>query len=289
MLKLSKLILPVDFSSKNAVVASHARVLSKQFGGEVILVHVMRPFQLAVEGVDVPSAVVVDWYNDQKPLLEKQLEDFEQLYLKGCKVRRLLIEGEPASEIISLAEAEDADVILLPTHGYGAFRRFILGSVTAKILHDSSIPVLTGAHIEVPEGEKEVIESINVAVDMGPQTGKLIAIAADLAKDLNAKLTVVHATPDEGEGVARYLDPGWRMDIAKQIHTEIEGILEQAGVKAAIELISGDPARVARHVAVQTKADLVVVGRHVDRGILGRLRTHSYAIVREAPCPVLSV
>jgi nucleotide-binding universal stress UspA family protein len=287
MLKLSKLILPVDFSAKNAVVASHARVLSKQFGGEVILMHVMRPFQLAVEGVDVPSAVVVDWYNDQKPLLEKQLADFESLYLKGCRVRRMLIEGEPASEILRVAEQEDADVILLPTHGYGAFRRFILGSV--KVLHDSSIPVLTGAHIEVPEGDKETVEQINVAVDMGAQTGKLIGIAAGLAQDLSAKLTVVHATPDEGEGVARYLDPGWRMDIAKQIHTEIEALLEQAGVKAAIELIAGDPARVVRHVATQTRADLVVVGRHVEKGLLGRIRTHSYSIVREAPCPVLSV
>ncbi len=36
----------------------------------------------------------------------------------------------------------------MPTHGYGPFRRFILGSVTAKVLHDADCPVWTGVHLE---------------------------------------------------------------------------------------------------------------------------------------------
>ena len=145
MLTPKTIILPIDFSSRAAGVAAHARIMAKQYDATVIALHVMRPFQLAAEGVDVPSAAVLDWYTEQKPLLESQLEDFVKIYLPGCKVKTLFREGEPASEIIRVANEEKADLILISTHGYGPFRRFLLGSVAAKVLSDSHTPVLTAA------------------------------------------------------------------------------------------------------------------------------------------------
>jgi nucleotide-binding universal stress UspA family protein len=42
-------------------------------------------------------------------------------------------------------------------------------------------------------------------------------------------------------------------------------------------------------IADETYADLVVIGRSPDTGVLGRLRTHAYALIRESPCPVISI
>ena len=65
--------------------------------------------------------------------------------------------------------------------------------------------------------------------------------------------------------------------------------LEAAGLKAETVMESGSPAKLVHRVAAEWGADLVVIGRHTDDSILGRLTTHAYAIVRESPCPVLSV
>jgi nucleotide-binding universal stress UspA family protein len=279
----------VDFSARAAGAAAHARILAKQYGATVVALHVMRPFQLAAEGVDVPSAAVMDWYTQQKPLLEAQLEQFADIYLKECNVRTLFREGEPAAEIIRAADDENADLIMISTHGYGPFRRFLLGSVAARVLNDSRIPVLTGAHLEVPSDEAEHIKSVLVAVDLDARATKLIEAGANIANAFGAELHVVHASPDDGAGAAQYMDPTWRIEVAHMMKVRIEENVKAAHATAKVHVIPGEAAKVVRQVAEDTKADLVVLGRHLDKSFLGRLRTHSYAIVRESPCPVLSI
>ncbi len=46
--------------------------------------------------------------------------------------------SDPASAIVAYAKARDADLIMMPTHGYGGFRGLLIGSTTAKILHDTN-------------------------------------------------------------------------------------------------------------------------------------------------------
>lgn len=289
MLTPKTIILPVDFSTRSASTAAHARILARQYDATVVALHVMRPFQLAAEGVDVPSAAVLDWYTQQKPLLESQLADFVKIYLPGCKVRTLFREGDPATEIIKAANDEKADLILLSTHGYGPFRRFLLGSVAGKVLNDSHIPVLTGAHIEVPSDEAEHIKTIVVAIEVDARAAKLIAAGNSMAKSFGAQLHIVHASPDDGAGAAQYMDPAWRMEVARLMKEKIDHAVAEAAATATVHVIPGEAAKVIRQVAEDVHADLVILGRHLDKSLLGRLRTHSYAIVRESPCPVLSL
>ena len=77
--------------------------------------------------------------------------------LNGLAVKRVLVEGNPARAIVRTAHDEKVDLIAMPTHGYGAIRRFLLGSVTSKVLHDSECPIWTGAHLE--EGPARVCYS----------------------------------------------------------------------------------------------------------------------------------
>jgi len=283
------ILLPVDFSSRAASAAAHARILAKQFGATIVALHVMRPFDLAVDGGGIPTTAMTDWYIRQKPLLEGQLAEFVKIYLTGCPVKTVFCEGDPASEILRTATEEHADLIMLSTHGYGPFRRFLLGSVAARVLSDAHVPVLTGAHLEVPPDEAEHIASVVVAVEVDLRAGKLIAAGDKIAKAFGAALHVVHASPDDGAGVAHYVDSTWRTEVAHQMKTRLEGSVVDAGAKAQVHVIPGEPAKVIRQVAEDVNANLVILGRHIDKSLLGRLRTHSYAIVRESPCPVLSL
>ena len=98
--------------------------------------------------MQIAGSMLVDVYRSRTDQAERDLNAFEPDALAGLNVRRLLLHGDPASKIVELAREEHVDLIAMPTHGYGPFRRFILGSNTAKVLHDADCPVWTGVHIE---------------------------------------------------------------------------------------------------------------------------------------------
>jgi len=85
---------------------------------------------------------------------QQDLDQALQPELDGIAVTRLLLRGDPAREIVETARGKNVDLIVKSTLGEGPFFRFLLGSVTAKVLHESHCPVWTGAHLEdVPARE----------------------------------------------------------------------------------------------------------------------------------------
>jgi nucleotide-binding universal stress UspA family protein len=56
-----------------------------------------------------------------------------------------------------------------------------------------------------------------------------------------------------------------------------------------VVVASGDPHREVTRLAAESSSDLVVIGRGADSSMAGRLKAQAYAIVRQSPCPVLSV
>ena len=59
-----------------------------------------------------------------------------------------MLEGDASEVITKYAAEHGTDLIMMPTHGYGVFRGLLLGSVTAKVLHDAVCPVWTAVHVE---------------------------------------------------------------------------------------------------------------------------------------------
>lgn len=286
MLSMSKIVLPIDFSDRSKAAAEAARHLAKQFGAEVIVVYVMPPMPIYGGGLEM--APPIDWYALQRPAADERLAPFVAAELGDVKTTTIVREGDPATEIVAVSHEQNADLILLPTHGYGGFRRFLLGSVAAKVLSDAAVPVLTSAHLQEHSAHKE-IKMVLLAVDIDPRAPLLMKAAAGVARQFGANLHIVHASPDDGAGAGRFIDPTWRVEIAKRRDAALREDMASAGVEATLHVVAGEVAKVVRQVASELDADLVVVGRTTETGILGRLRTNSYAIVREAPCAVLSI
>ena len=134
-----------------------------------------------------------------------------------------------------------------------------------------------------------LFHNILCAVDLGAQSRKVLTWGAGIARELNARLHVVHVLPEREAGQARYFDQDWRIALERSAREQLEELLAEVGVDAVVVLDDGDVPRVVRNVAGSIGADLVVIGRHAGAGILGRLREHAYAIIRESPCPVVSV
>ena len=61
------------------------------------------------------------------------------------------------------------------------------------------------------------------------------------------------------------------------------------GCEADISVVAGEVPQVVRSAVELASSDLLVIGRSVENGVLGRLRTNAYSIIRQSPCPVVSV
>jgi nucleotide-binding universal stress UspA family protein len=200
--------------------------------------------------------------------------------------------GDPSGEIERLVQELKADLLVMSTHGYGTFRRFILGSMTSKVLHDVSCPVFTGAHIpEVTPLNPEPYKRIGCAIDLGPHSEAVLRWAWDFARAHEEDLTVIHAAPllEVGGAYGDLFPADTRHALIEAARTEVDKLIEKVGCRAQVQIECADPAALVRDVADKSYLDVLIIGRSPDKGLLGRLRTHAYAIIREAPCPVISV
>jgi nucleotide-binding universal stress UspA family protein len=287
-MQLSKILLPVDFSERSAEAAHYAKALACRFRSEMTIAHV---FELNdAIGIGPGTTAYPDWTKQRREETRRMLEEFHSEEFRNMAVRRLLLEGDVARTIIDLAHAENTDLIVMPTHGYGRFRRFIVGSVTGKVLHDADCPVLTGVHLpEMPDLEPIFFRNIVCAIDFDSAGERALRWAADLAAEFRASLTLVHAIPPIHTGEGSYYDPGLPMMLQRMAEEKAAELQERCGTNAAVILETGSVATVVCKATVDSGGDLVVVGRHEDPGWMGRLRANAYAIVRDSPCPVVSV
>jgi nucleotide-binding universal stress UspA family protein len=291
MLSLSKIIAPVDFSERSPGAARYAGRLACHFHSQLTLLHVLDSGAYDVSAYEYMGPVVSVLPAERRREAEARLANFLPDEFRNMNVRRMVLSGDPAGEIVEFAHSERASLIVIPTHGYGPFRRFILGSVAAKILHDADCPVFTGVHIpDASPDEPRSFRKILCAVDFCPQSEKALKWACDFAGEFQAELTVAHITPSLGGKTGEYFDPTWRDCLAQSAREEIEEMQERVGSNGTvfIEDSNSIPQAVSA-AASQLEADLVVIGRAASRGVLGRLRTNAYSIIRQSSCPVVSV
>jgi nucleotide-binding universal stress UspA family protein len=177
----------------------------------------------------------------------------------------------------------------MPTHGRGPFRRFLLGSVTAKVLHDADCPVWTGAHLaENAAAELQMIRHVLCAVDHSDASDRALAWAAGFAGEFKSVLTVVRATPPL-PAPDDVLNPDWEDARREEAEKQIRCLQAKIGTHANILVEEGDPAEIVARAALERRADLVVIGRSHKKSGLGRAQEHAYQIVRDSPCPVVSI
>jgi nucleotide-binding universal stress UspA family protein len=288
MRAFQKILFPVDMSDSCTATARFVEAIAKKYSAELTLLHVL----------EMPSGVIPDWYGGAVPVIDTaaiwQAEtEAAQSYLadefQGLKVHRVVVEGDVAQAIDQYARENGTDLIMMPTHGYGLFRTLLLGSVTAKVLHDTPCPVWTGVHVEDAPAVSPEFATIVCAVDRTEDSIATMRFACRLAHDNQANLSLVHAIPGAEVAPEKYFDADLREYLEQDARKTIAELQHSAGVHAPLCLGAGEVAHVVRDSALGHSADLVVIGRGHATRTLGRLRSNVYSIIRQAPCPVISV
>ncbi|MBN2245473.1 MAG: universal stress protein [Candidatus Aminicenantes bacterium] len=144
MLPFKKIIWPTDFSEPSYEALKAAGELAEKFSSVLYAVHVL-PILPVIAGPTGPSGFNVSLYQEEmeKSAKKSMEEALETKVPKQIKTVSVIKQGDAAREITETADKEDADLIVISTHGETGWKHFVFGSVAEKVVRLSSIPVLT--------------------------------------------------------------------------------------------------------------------------------------------------
>ena len=289
---LKKILMPVAFSARCTGAVRYAEALAVHFQAQLVLLHVVEP--LIGTYVSTEAMAYSSVAEDDAPRFEHAAARLRELAGAGSAelaIDHVVVSGDPAREIVAFAHQAQCDLIVMPTHGHGPFRRFLLGSVTAKVLHDADCPVWTGPHLEAAPVPPSVrFRQVVCALDLGAQSLTVLGWAARFVHESGGHLSIVHILPSATAQLGGfYFDPEWAVQMAEIARRQIAALQEDASTRADVTVDVGDTPDGVSAAAARLGAELLVIGRARHAGVLGRLRAGAYAIIRESPCPVAAV
>lgn len=221
--------------------------------------------------------------------LAGKLAEIQALDLRAAVITRV---GPPDEVLATAAHDEQADLIVVGTHGHSGVARFLLGSVAGTVIRRAPCDVLVvrGAAVRAP------FERPLIATDFSPAAAKAIDHAAHVVAQ-GTRLDVVHAwqLPAGSWGAtllgqARFPWSTVRDAVLASARAQADTLVAEHGGGFQVELVQGPPAHVITDTAERGHHDLIVVGAHGNRGFR-RLLLGSVAesTVRHAHCSVLVV
>lgn len=288
MHRVKQILFPVDFSKPCARTAVLIAALSKQFKGRLTLLHAAS-IPVFPEMI-YPGRLYSALRKEIRDASTKAMERFAARHFPSQVLNQVIEEGDPSQVIVDYLRNHAIDLIMMPTHGYGPFRRFLTGSVTAKVLHDAVCPVWTCAYSErARQRAAGGYRNILCAVDCNNDAVLLIRWAAWFGRRCDATVILVHVIPALNETSRNRGEVELRRFLIEHAQSKFDVLKDKAGFRNQLLLRGGSiPAKLAE-TARQQHSDLLIVGRGHAVKTLGRLRTHSLAIIRESPCPVISI
>ena len=126
-----KILVPVDGSEPNIKAIEEAKAMALKSESKIILLHV----------VDVDYLLDHSILNELKEQKAKILNEAYERFI-GLDIEKYLILGDPAEEIIKKAKEDDVDLIIMAKRGLTGLKRYLIGSVTSKVVTHTEVPIL---------------------------------------------------------------------------------------------------------------------------------------------------
>jgi nucleotide-binding universal stress UspA family protein len=286
MLHLQRILFPVDLSEACRQFAPMVRSVACRTGAQLTLLNTLElPSRYESNPVGFTSWI------DVRGLMRQQRSEFvafhKELFGDVPNLNPLMKRGDPARRILEYSKKHQIDLIMMPTQGLGVVRRMLIGSVTAKVLHDAECAVWTAAH--VPETPQTVrLSRILCAIDLSEGNVGLMRYAQGLAQTFGSQLRFLNVVPVSESWTIRPLETDFVTRLIRDARARMHSLEDTVDVKGDFEVRSGEIAHAVRREALEWQADLIVIGRGVLGKALGQLRSETYQIIRESPCQVVS-
>jgi nucleotide-binding universal stress UspA family protein len=294
MIGFRRILCPVDFSEFSRHALSHAVALARRYEGRVTLLYVapllpsVVTFPMSVDPLTLDAA--------SRQGLWEELREFAGKLRDEVPMDVALLEGDAARQIVERAREGQADLVVMGTHGRSGFERWMLGSVTEKVLRKAPCPVLTVPRA-TPAAEPGEFRRILCPVDFSPSSILGVQHALSLAETTKASLTLLHVVqwlPEEEVRELRHFDvPEFRGYLERNALRQLNALVPEAArdwCAVRETVVFGKPWPQVLRRAADDSADLIVMGVQgrgaMDLMLFGSTTHH---VVREAACPVLTV
>ena len=144
MVKIQKILFPVDLTANSSKVFPYVLSVSEKYGAEIRLLHVVEDFAKWGGGMYIPHIPLEQYREDALNGAEKALEKVCKEQLQDCpSFQKKIVYGDPAQEILKAIESEKIDMVVMGTHGRKGLENVLFGSVARNVVRRSPVPVLT--------------------------------------------------------------------------------------------------------------------------------------------------
>ncbi|MFW5935401.1 MAG: universal stress protein [Halolamina sp.] len=277
------ILLPIDEAAAESSLLYHAAELANWDDASVELLYVADTSRDSVT-VDTSGDVIDALVREGEDVVDEARGVLDSL---GVEYTTSIEQGRPAKTIVEYAEKQGHDLIAMPTHGREGLSRYLLGSVTGKVVRLAPMPVLTAPIDE--EGFEFPYGGILLPTDGSDTALRAARHGLDFAAELDADVHVITVTEDsilasagdavgEGEGAAqRAID-------------DVAAAAESRGIDVTSHVETGDTEEEVLACLEREELDAVVMGA-TGRSGLNRVLLGSVAekIVAAADVPVVTV
>lgn len=280
---IQKILFPVDFSPSCTSMAAYVKRAAAIFGAKVAIIHVCD--LSSHNGFELYARPANDIAKEHWNLARHKIEFFLTTEFPTAISPRLLLPGDAANVIAETAKSNKFDLIMMPTHA-GRFRRMLLGSTTAKVLNASDCPVLTAQHAAAIAPRPLEHRKWVCALGLSSDSERVLRYATEAALAAGADLSLIHVNEaSKVQSKTRRPAEGERKALLK-----IAELQSRVGSEASVSVAVGPVKETLLAQVQEIDADVLVIGRS-HRGAIEHFEDLdlTYSLVRDSPCPVVSV
>jgi nucleotide-binding universal stress UspA family protein len=291
-MQVKSILCPIDCSEFSAAAYQYALSLAQYYKARLVCLHVIELWKYPFADYAAYNADYAKFSQAINEGGEKRLQEFVNKH-GGKRVRPDLAvqEGHASDCILSFAQAENLEVIVMGTHGRRGFDRLVLGSTTDRVLRKAACPVLVVSNplhnvmTTSPEGRHR-LSRILYCTDFSNNSELARGYAISLAAEYAAELTMFHVAKDAPDlARAEAIISARTEELDKLISED-----ERKKIKVQAVVSFGKPyEEIVRH-ASETQTSLIIMtargGDALDRAVFG---STTYRVIQLGPCPVLAV
>jgi nucleotide-binding universal stress UspA family protein len=290
------ILCPVDFSDASKHAIDQAVAIAMWYESHITALHVLTPPPFVFEP---PILLAERGGVSSLPVNRDQICNRLNEWMTPAVAARVpsatkIEEGAPADCILAHAESLSADLIVMGSHGLSGIERFVLGSVTEKVLRHAPCPVLT-VPPRTSAAAQPPFARVLCPIDFSEPSIEALQVALSMAEEADARLVVMHVLDwHAGEmPLEPFDDPDVLSELQAQAARRLDSfITDEARVwsRPETKVAVGKAYREILASAVDMAADLIVIGVHgrnpIDLAVFGSTTNQ---VVRRATCPVLTI
>jgi nucleotide-binding universal stress UspA family protein len=301
MYPFRNILFPTDFTPHARHALKYAAAFAREGEGRVVL--------FSVQSGTVPANLLTlperIFEEPDKRWLKQLRVDVRDIMadplLTGLEVEPMIVEGEPATEIARAAHEFNTDLVTIATHGRKGLTRALWGSTAEEIIAEAPCPVLTirppqRDFVEHRGSSTDIrLNRVLLATNFRPTSNAATQMAIALAARTGAELHAIYVISDYVGQMAEMFkeSSGDHLTRLREFVDErMQSFVREAGGQAGTHIAEGRPYEEIVRLAMEADFDLIVIGTSAHASLFGGspvLGPDIERVVRNAPCPVLSV